>query len=921
MTKPTVFVSYSHKDETWKDMLRPQLGVLEKQKRITIWDDRQIDPGGEWYEEIKEVMARAAVSVCLISADYLSSDFCIKEEIPYLLERREKDGMVLIPVLLRPCTWKAVSWLKKTQMLPRDGKSVSKDFKDEPDEVFAEVAEYIFDIIDNPEYKLPKPKLRWSPPEKTDTYRLPMTGEEFFGRKKELEMLDKAWESENTHVVSLVAWGGVGKSTLVNKWLERMKEDNYRGARRVFAWSFHSQGTGENVTSADLFFSEALAWFGDPDPNEGSSWDKGARLAELVRKEKNLLVLDGLEPLQSSYEYEHGKVKDPGMATLLSELARNNNGLCIITTREGIADFSLYPETTFRRDLDQVSAEAGRALLRISGVQGTDAELEAATGEFGNHALALTLLGVYLLDIPGHHISHSSEIPDLYIPDEKGRHPRRLMAAFEKRFGEGSEVELLSMLGLFDRPADGGAIAALRAPPPITGLTEHINELSEGDWLLLVSTLRENRLIAPKSRYEPDTLDAHPLLREHFGKQLRELRPEAWREAHSRLYEHYKSLTEEFPDTLEDMVPLYRAVAHGCNAGRYQEVLYEVYWLRILRGNEHFSWTKLGSFGADLAAMSGFFNQPWSRLEAELTEDDKGFILNQTGLYLCALGRLAEAAQPMKAALEAGIAQEDWDNAANSAGSLSEFHLTMGDLVQALEYAEQSVNLADSSYYAFWRMSTRTTLADVLHQAGRLSEAEAAFQEAEEMQKEWQPEYHFLYSLRGFHYCDLLLGQGKYREVLRRAEQTIEWEEGRLLDNAHDHLSLGKAHLLQARLEGTGYLTKAAEHLNQAVNGLRQAGAQEFIIHGLLARSELYRVQGAFEKAQRDLDETMTIAKRGEMGLHQADCHLEYARLYLAMGEKEEDARRNLDTAKEMIGEMGYHRRDTDVREIEEKLL
>ena len=80
-------------------------------------------------------------------------------------------------------------------------------------------------------------------------------------------------------------------------------------------------------------------------------------------------------------------------------------------------------------------------------------------------------------------------------------------------------------------------------------------------------------------------------------------------------------------------------------------------------------------------------------------------------------------------------------------------------------------------------------------------------------------------------------------------------------------------------------------------------------------------MQSAIDKAQRDLDEAMTIAERGEMGLHQADCHLEYARLYLAMGEKEEDARRNLDTAKEMIGEMGYHIRDTDVREIEEKLL
>ena len=34
---------------------------------------------------------RAAVAVCLISADYLASDFCVKEEIPYLLQRRERE--------------------------------------------------------------------------------------------------------------------------------------------------------------------------------------------------------------------------------------------------------------------------------------------------------------------------------------------------------------------------------------------------------------------------------------------------------------------------------------------------------------------------------------------------------------------------------------------------------------------------------------------------------------------------------------------------------------------------------------------------------------------------------------------------------------------------------------------------------------
>ena len=50
-----------------------------------------------------------------------------------------------------------------------------------------------------------------------------------------------------------------------------------------------------------------------------------------------------------------------------------------------------------------------------------------------------------------------------------------------------------------------------------------------------------------------------------------------------------------------------------------------------------------------------------------------------------------------------------------------------------------------------------------------------------------------------------------------------------------------------------------------------------------------------------------------------ADCHLEYARLYLAKGDKEK-ARKEWETAKKMIKEMGYHRRDKEVQELEEQL-
>ena len=55
-------------------------------------------------------------------------------------------------------------------------------------------------------------------------------------------------------------------------------------------------------------------------------------------------------------------------------------------------------------------------------------------------------------------------------------------------------------------------------------------------------------------------------------------------------------------------MPLFAAVLHGCQAGKHQEVLDEVYRQRIARTNEYFSVKKLGAIGADLSALSGFFD-------------------------------------------------------------------------------------------------------------------------------------------------------------------------------------------------------------------------------------------------------------------------------------------------------------------------
>jgi hypothetical protein len=163
-------------------------------------------------------------------------------------------------------------------------------------------------------------------PKKISIARLPITGSDVFGREEDIAFLDDAWANQQVNVVTIVAWGGVGKSTLVNHWLRRIAAENYRAAQLVFGWSFYRQGTSGDTSSADEFLDAALTWFGDPDPRLETAWEKGERLAKLVGHRRTLLILDGLEPLQNPPGPQEGRLREPSLQALLRELAAFNTG-------------------------------------------------------------------------------------------------------------------------------------------------------------------------------------------------------------------------------------------------------------------------------------------------------------------------------------------------------------------------------------------------------------------------------------------------------------------------------------------------------------------------------------------------------------------------------------------------------------------
>ena len=489
-----------------------------------------------------------------------------------------------------------------------------------------------------------KPPARLGP-EKISVARLPITGSDVFGREEDIAFLDDAWANQDINVVTIVAWAGVGKSTLVNHWLGGMAAEHYRSAELVFGWSFYRQGSSGGTSSADEFLDAALTWFGDPDPRIGTAWEKGERLAKLIAHRRTLLVLDGLEPLQNPPGPQEGRLRDPSLQALLRELAAFNSGLCVITTRLPIADIADHERTSApRRDLEQLSSDAGAKLLRALGVKGDEAELRSASDEFSGHCLALTLLGSYLTDAYNGDIRCRKEVSERLSHDvRQGVHARKVMESYQTWFGEGPELSVLRMLGLFDRPADEKALGVLLKPPAIPGLTESLTDLSPSEWRTILARLRRARLLAGEDPHNPGHLDTHPLVREYFGEQLRSQRTEAWKECNRRLYHYYRTLAPQLPDSFREMEPLFLAVICGCNAGLFREALHEVYIPRIQRGDAYFAANVLGARGALLSVLVHFFEHGrWGSpvemgVEGQsLTAEDQLFILMQAGLYLTA---------------------------------------------------------------------------------------------------------------------------------------------------------------------------------------------------------------------------------------------------------------------------------------------
>ena len=138
--QPTVLLCHCHQDKLWADRIATHLSVFAQQGNLETWDDQQIRVGSNWLSALEDAVRRARVFLVLVSAEFLASRFMVEQELLLLSERRMKEGIHIVPILVSPCAWQQHPFFGSSQVRPMGGQPLSVLSKNKADVVLAKLA-------------------------------------------------------------------------------------------------------------------------------------------------------------------------------------------------------------------------------------------------------------------------------------------------------------------------------------------------------------------------------------------------------------------------------------------------------------------------------------------------------------------------------------------------------------------------------------------------------------------------------------------------------------------------------------------------------------------------------------------------------------------------------------------------------------
>lgn len=144
-----IFISYSHADKKWLDRVKIHLKPLERDHNVIVWSDTKLRSGDKWLTEINRALASAKVAIMLISADFLASDFIHNDELPPLLKAANKEGLIILPIIVSRCSF-SFSPLNVYQTVNDPGRPLNSLTDGQVEEVFFRLFERVREIFVTP---------------------------------------------------------------------------------------------------------------------------------------------------------------------------------------------------------------------------------------------------------------------------------------------------------------------------------------------------------------------------------------------------------------------------------------------------------------------------------------------------------------------------------------------------------------------------------------------------------------------------------------------------------------------------------------------------------------------------------------------------------------------------------------------------
>lgn len=653
------------------------------------------------------------------------------------------------------------------------------------------------------------------------------------------------WRNGGRGVLALVGMGGAGKTAIVERFLRVLpgglppdpdvpKDGTLPTPHGVFVFSFY------DAPNPEAFF-EALQMWLEHTPRVQTVLSIG-QMFFLLQQTPGLMVLDGLEKVQEDgVRGLLGRLESPKLREFLDRIAAGYfpQLSMLVTSRFPLADLRDARPQFFRSlPIEEIDLPAGVRLLRARGVNGTNLQLEGIVEACGRHALTVDFAGGYIAEFgggdPATPVDFEMDSARLRQrlddePDEARRHVLKQGHRFarlaeryreamrgdtaDQREGDAAALALLERICLFRLGVEAETLANIFtgenavnvSGPALAGLTRE--ELQKKlNWLVRMRIVESQSSIfnlQSKIRYS-----IHPAVRDGFLSGIGDAALRANHEAvRQGLQVSLGDAPGENPSDPATLDLLEEIVHHTLQSGHVSEA-WDIYENRM-GAYQNLGW-RLGAYERGERICRAFaggreigvqpVSAPLSDRQAaaatalpwqSLPEDVQAIFINEWGLYLKNLGRLAAAARGYELLVEFDRQGKDWENASVTVQNLSDVWLLSGRLTAGQATAAEALRLAELADDADVRFKSHAYRAYAHALRGEVPSALADFRAALDWQHKAEGDNDRpLYSIYGIFHTHLLARLGRRDEATRLTEANEQMHLAAKIDIQLPHCRL-----------------------------------------------------------------------------------------------------------------------------------